>query len=283
MKTIVKKPLISNPKYRISSYLPFTRNAIQTLLSYRSNILFYFLGNVLRIFVFFFLWKAIYASSGEEVLRGFTFPDMIIYLILTNVIFELAGSVGGDMSDEISTGQISMSLIKPISFRLRIYFTSLGDTIYSFIMSGIPGLIATYIIAYVYGVWSQMSITNLLLFFLSLALSLLIRMSYNFVFSLLGFVTTNMFGLWQVNNAIVKLTSGAIIPLAFFPDLVRKIFEFLPFASFVSTPINVFLGKLSTVELLEAFGLQIFWIIVFNLFGNFVWKKVIKHLIIQGG
>lgn len=277
------KNLISNPKYRINSYLPFTRNAIQTLLSYRSNIFFYFLGNILKIFVFFFLWKAIYASSGEEILKGFSFPDMIIYLILTNAIYELSGNVGSEMSDEISTGQISMSLIKPISFRLRIYFTSLGDTIYSFIMSGIPGLIAVYIIAYVYGVWNQMKLLNLCLFFLSLAFSLIIRMSYNFVFSLLGFVTTNMFGLWQVNNAIIRLTSGAIIPLSFFPEIVRKIFNFLPFASFISTPLNIFLGKFSTKELLEAFGLQILWIILFNLLGNFVWQKVIKRLVIQGG
>ena len=47
--------------------------------------------------------------------------------------------------------------------------------------------------------------------------------------------------------------------------------------------VGVSLGKFSNIELLKAFGLQIFWILLFNLFGNFVWKKVIKHLIIQGG
>ena len=278
-----KKHLISNPKYRISSYLPFTRNAIQTLLSYRSNILFYFIGNILKIFVFFFLWKAIFASSGEEILRGFSFPDMVIYLILTNFIYELSGNVGSEMHEEISSGQISMSFIKPISFRFRIYFTSLGDTIYSFMMSGVPSLVATYIIAYIYGISSQLTIGNLFLFLLSLILSLIVRMSYTFIVSLLGFVTTNMFGVWQVNNAVVRLCSGAIIPLTFFPETIRKIFEFLPFSSFISTPLNIFLGKFSNIELLKAFGLQIFWILLFNLFGNFVWKKVIKHLIIQGG
>lgn len=278
-----KKHLISNPKYRISSYLPFTRNCIQTLLSYRSNILFYFIGNILRIFVFFYLWKAIFISSGEEILKGFTFPEMVIYLILTTFVHELSGNVGSEMSDEISTGQISMSLIKPISFRLRIYFTSLGDIIYCFLMTGVPAIVSVYIIAHVYGIFHQMTLVNLLLFFVSLGFSVIVRMSYYFLFSLLGFVTTNMFGLWQVNNAISRLASGSIIPLAFFPNFIRKFFEFLPFASFVSTPLNVFLGKFTGIELLKAFGLQIFWIIAFNLFGTFVWKKVIKRLVIQGG
>lgn len=283
MQSINKKHWISNPAYRINSYLPFTRNALQTLLSYRTNVLFYFLGNILRIFVFFFLWKAIFISSGSEILHGFTFPQMIMYLILTTSISELSGSVGNDMSDEIGSGQIAMSLIKPISFRFRIYFTSLGDTLYSFIMSGIPGLIAVYIIAYIYGIFQQMTIINLFLFIISLILSLMIRMTYNFMFSLLGFVTTNMFGLWQVSKAILQLTSGAVIPLVFFPEFVRKIFSILPFASLISTPLNIFLGKFNTTQMLQAFGLQIIWIIILSIFGNILWKKVIKHLIIQGG
>ena len=278
-----KKHLISNPAYRISSYVPFTRNSLQTLLSYRTNVLFYFLGNILRIFVFYFLWKAIFASSGEEVLRGFTLPQMLIYLILTTSVSELSGSVGSDMSDEIGTGQIAMSLIKPISFRLRIYFTSLGDTLYCFIMSGLPGVAAVYILSFVYGIHQELTLLNLLLFFVSLSFSLIIRMSYNFMFSLLGFVTTNMFGLWQVNKAIVQLTSGAVIPLVFFPEAVRKVFAVLPFASLISTPLNIFLGKFSAEEILQAFALQVLWIVIITIAGNIIWKKVVKHLVIQGG
>ncbi|MCI6322832.1 MAG: ABC-2 family transporter protein [Treponema porcinum] len=108
-------------------------------------------------------------------------------------------------------------------------------------------------------------------------------MSYNFMFSLLGFVTTNMFGLWQVNKAIVQLTSGAVIPLLFFPEAVRKVFAVLPFASLISTPLNIFLGKFSAEEILRAFALQVLWIVIITIAGNIIWKKVVKHLVIQGG
>lgn len=269
--------------YKLSMYWPFTKNAVQTLLSYRSNVLFFILGNVLRIFVFFFLWKAIFASSGETVLHGFTFPQMVIYLILTTAIGELSGSVGSDMSDEIRSGQIAMSLIKPISFRLRIYFTSLGDTLYSLIMSGLPAIIAVYIIAAVYGVLGELTAVNALLFFVSLLFSLVIRMSYNFMFSLLGFVTTNMWGLWQINKAIVQLCSGAVIPLVFFPEWAQNVLQYLPFATLISTPLSVFLGKCSGLELIKALGIQAAWILALTLFGNFVWHNVVKRLTVQGG
>lgn len=129
----------------------------------------------------------------------------------------------------------------------------------------------------------ELTLLNLFLFFVSLSFSLIIRMSYNFMFSLLGFVTTNMFGLWQVNKAIVQLTSGAVIPLVFFPEAVRKVFAVLPFASLISTPLNIFLGKFSAEEILRAFALQVLWIVIITIAGNIIWKKVVKHLVIQGG
>jgi len=270
-------------KFKFSLYWPFTRNAMQTLLSYRSNVLFFILGNVLRIFVFFFLWKAIFRSSGQTVLHGYTFQQMVIYLILTTALGETRGSVGGDMSDEIKSGQIAMSFIKPISFRLRIYFTSFGDTLYSLIMTGIPALIAVLIIAAVYGTIGEFTVLNTMLFVVAFIFSLIIYMSYNFVFSLLGFVTTNMWGLWQINKAIVQLCSGAIIPLVFFPEWAQRVLNVLPFATLISTPISIFLGKCTGFELLRVLCMQAFWILAFTLLGNFVWGKVVKHLTVQGG
>ena len=141
------------------------------------------------------------------------------------------------------------------------------------------GVAAVYILSFVYGIHQELTLLNLLLFFVSLSFSLIIRMSYNFMFSLLGFVTTNMFGLWQVNKAIVQLTSGAVIPLVFFPEAVRKVFSVLPFASLISTPLNIFLGKFSAEEILRAFALQILWIVIITIAGNFIWKKVVKHIV----
>ena len=122
----------------------------------------------------------------------------------------------------------------------------------------------------------ELTLLYLFLFFVSLSFSLIIRMSCNFMFSLLGFVTTNMFGLWQVNKAIVQLTSGAVIPLVFFPEAVRKVFAVLPFASLISTPLNIFLGKFSAEEILQAFALQVLWIVIITIAGNIVMEESCK-------
>ncbi|AEE17584.1 ABC transporter permease [Treponema brennaborense] len=283
MNPVLKPAATVHPLKKLGTYLPFTRNAIQTLLSYRTNVLFFIIGNVVRIFVFFFLWKAVFASSGRTELHGFTFAQMAVYVILTTVVGEISGSVGSDMSDEIRSGQIALSLIKPISFRLRIYFTSLGDTLYCLLMSGVPGMIAAYAITASYGVPGELSVRTLPLFFASLALSVVLRMSYNFIFSLLGFVTTNMWGLWQINKAVAQLCSGALIPLAFFPDRAQTVLSWLPFASWVATPISLFLGKVDGPGALGLFGVQLAWLGVFTVAGNLLWNKVTRRLTVQGG
>ena len=62
---------------RIKAYLPFTINTFQMLLSYKANVIIFMLGEWMMLTVSFFLWKAIFSSSPDKVLRGFTLNEMI--------------------------------------------------------------------------------------------------------------------------------------------------------------------------------------------------------------
>ena len=50
-------------------------------------------------------------------------------------------------------------------------------------------------------------------------------------------------GLNMVKECIVLLLSGASIPLAFFPEALRNIVQYLPFRCIYDTPLNVLLQK----------------------------------------
>ena len=106
---------------------------------------------------------------------------------------------------------------------------------------------------------------------------------YRYCFGLLSFKITNMWGLTQIMNAIVRLLSGALIPLTFFPDIIAEIFKYLPFGSMISTPTLIYLGKLNGMEMLQALLLQAVWILVFFGLSKWIWSKLIKHLTILGG
>ena len=51
------------------------------------SMLIIFVGNLLYLIVIYFLWKAIYASSGQEVVNGMTFYYTLIYLVLATSLY----------------------------------------------------------------------------------------------------------------------------------------------------------------------------------------------------
>ena len=59
----------------LKKYLTLTRMGVMESLQFRLSMLVIFAGNLLYLVVVYFLWKAIYASSGEEVVNGMTFHD----------------------------------------------------------------------------------------------------------------------------------------------------------------------------------------------------------------
>lgn len=270
--------------FSLSLYWPFTKCKFQEYLAYRFNVIIYLLSSAMRIICFFFLWKAIFVGSGSDVLNGYTFADMVVYLILSTCVGEVtAGGVGYMVHKEIRDGSIAMSLIKPISFRLRMYFTSLGDSLYTAVFMLIPCLIASVAISYYYGATALFSVMNCCFFVLTIILSLLLNMTMSFILGMVTFLTKNIWGISQIYRAIIMLLSGALIPLSFFPSWATKFLEYAPFASMVSTPVNIFLGKMNFQGILKAVGIQVFWIVGLYFITEIIWKAATKRLVVQGG
>ena len=73
----------------LKKYLTLTRMGVMESLQFRLSMLVIFAGNLLYLVVVYFLWKAIYASSGEEVVNGMTFHDTLIYLVLATALFNV--------------------------------------------------------------------------------------------------------------------------------------------------------------------------------------------------
>jgi ABC-2 type transport system permease protein len=238
----------------------------------------------MRVFCLIFLWKAIFIGSGKEILNGFTFPVMVSYLILSTCITEcIGGSVVNLVHSEVKKGTIAMQLIKPISYRLRLYFSSLGDSLYVFVFLMIPGFIGMIIINAIYGSLSVFSPLNILFFVISFGFSIMINLSLSFVLGMVTFITTNMWGILQIYQAVFRLLSGALIPLSFFPPVFEKILTYLPFSSLVSAPANILLGIMNIEETLKVLIVQFVWLILLFLLTNVVWKKVVHRLVVNGG
>lgn len=263
-------------------YRRFTRNSISRLLSYRANVLLFLFGNILQTVVLFYLWRAVYLSSGQAVLRGFGFPEMVVYLVATTAVLALTRAEGGEIiAEEIREGSIAMNLVRPLDYRTRIFFDALGTSAYNLAFVGLPALAAILVLK---GIWGAASPDLLLLPFLpALLLSFLLNFFYDFCFGLVAFVTTNMWGMKRLEMVVATLLSGGLVPLAFFPDWLRGFAGLLPWASMGYIPVMVLLGKLQGRALLEAFALQILWLAFFWWLSGLAWKRLVRRLAVNGG
>lgn len=266
----------------IKSYLPFTRNVFQRLISYKANTIIFMFGDLLMIAVTYYLWKAIYGSTTETIINGFNFNEMIIYIFIsfiTSIIISV--DISYDISREVKDGSIAINLVRPISYEKRMFFQGLGNVLYNFVVIFLISFsITSFLFCKFFG---YLSIFRIIVYFISVILGIFINFYFSYMFGLISFKITNMWGLSQIMQAIVNLLSGALIPIAFFPKWAQVITNFLPFSSAIYTPSMIYLGKINGINILLALLLQVFWVMALMLICKKMWKALIKSLTILGG
>ncbi len=268
--------------FDIKSYLTFTKNTFQKNLSYRANAIIFFLGELIMLFVTYYLWKAIYRNSETLIIKGFSLNEMIIYVLISFITTVVTSSdISHSISREVKDGSIAINLIRPINYKKRMFFESLGNLMYSFIVVFLIGFIIVTILQIAYG--GSFSIINIVLYFISIINGFMINFYYSYIFGLLSFKVTNMWGLAQIMNAISQLLSGALIPIVFFPNWIQGVFNFLPFSSMIYTPSMIYIGKLTNIEIIKAMSIQFLWVLILMIISRLMWKALIKELTILGG
>jgi ABC-2 type transport system permease protein len=271
-------------KKHFKLYWPFSRGVIQSIMSYRVNFFMFVLGNLMRTFVIYYLWKAVFLSSSQGLINGFSLDDMIIYIFMSSLTAgTIATGTDYDIADEVKEGSIAMNLIKPISYKLRMLFMSFGAFLYQFIFILLPVWIGLLAVRYFTVNEMPPSIGTIAIYLVSLILAFLVNYLMNFSFGLLAFYVTNMWGIGHLKEAALLFFSGQLIPIAFFPEVLQKIMQFFPFSSLNYIPVMIYLKKLTGAALLEALGIQLLWIGILYVVSSVLWKRAINKLVILGG
>ena len=260
-----------------------TRAGIMESLHYRLGTFVTLFANLIYLVLVYYLWKAIYASSGVDVVNGMTFTDTMIYLILATSLFNfLEMFVVWDMSRSIQSGKIILDLLKPMKFRTYTFWSYSGSHVVSFIMTFIPTFIVVMIItkgAIPIGM-------NLVYFIIATLFALIVNFNIEMIVATICLYTESTWGINIVKETIVLLLSGASIPLAFFPEKLRTVVDYMPFRAVYDIPLTILLEKngSDTLQgLLPMFGFQLLWIVILTAAGTLFWNYSVKKITVNGG
>jgi ABC-2 type transport system permease protein len=96
--------------------------SFQQEFAYRVNFILWRLRNVLQIFLVFFLWDTVFSNPGQQVF-GYDRKKILTYVFGLLVVraFVLSSKVS-EIGGEISRGDLSNYLIKPVNY-LKYWFT----------------------------------------------------------------------------------------------------------------------------------------------------------------
>ncbi|MEM5778620.1 MAG: ABC-2 family transporter protein [Candidatus Aenigmatarchaeota archaeon] len=245
---------------------------------YRTELIVSLIGSIMQLIVLWFLWNAIFNAYGSETLKGFTLPIMITYASISTILtFFNRTTIEYLIEENVKTGFISVILTKPISYPLLYLSREIGRIIFFFLSRGLPIILISFI-------FLNISMPANSLFFVSMVLGFFINFFLVFLTGLWAFWTSgSIWGIRFSRIIISEMLSGAIIPLYLFPDWLKTIAYFLPFQAIYSTPLLIYIGKLSGSDLFNAILIQFFWFAFLGLLTLFIWRKAEKKTVVQGG
>ena len=263
---------------KLAPYLAFAKKSFLNRSAYRFNHLMGILNTLLRIFIFWCIYRALYGNRQE--VDGITMAMVTTNFVLSIGMDALFGVNDYYMSNRIGNGSIATELLLPISFRGRMLFENLGNTLFQLVFHFVPALLVCVLTV---GVLPPASVARFLLFIVSAVLGYGVLWNLSFLLQTFSFWLINMWSLITIKNVFLNVLSGSMIPLWFMPEWMTPVLSALPFSSIYFTPVQIYLGQLTAQEILTKFLVQLAWIVVLYLCGNIFWEKGKKKLVVQGG
>lgn len=268
----------------MKTYWPFALNQIKSNFVYKGRFYLFMLRKFLGMFIYYYLWMAIYASSAASSLGGFTRSEMILYVFMSYTVSDMIMiGISSEIGSDVVDGSVAMNLIKPIDYRMYLTFKSLGIMIYRLVIPSLFIWVGLEIYKVTKLGMAVSSPVTIALFLASIFLSFLIYAFFDYCFGMLAFVTTYIFGMNIIKNAVLNLLTGKLIPITFFPAFVQEIFSVLPFTAMAYVPVMIYLGKYSGTEVLWQLGKQALWAVILYFLGSLLWKRIEKRIVILGG
>lgn len=263
---------------KTSKYLQSVKMGMQNAFQYRTNFLLSLVGIIVPAFIQFFLWKAIYGQSSDDVLYGYSYNQMLAYIVLSSLTSMLVRcGFEYDVYMDIKEGGLSKFIVQPVSyFKYRICCFWGEKTVTSVFM-------VVIIVAVVNIMKFHISPDRCLVYILSILFAILLNLFISFSVSTISFWVIEISYLFSVISMIVNLVSGGVFPLDIFGKVLCTIFKFLPFQYTIYFPVNVLNSKLNMSDCYLGLGIQLVWIVIMFIAARILWREGLKKFISVGG
>ncbi len=262
-----------------SAYLYVYKIQILKSLAYKFDVYGNIIMQTIIMIATAFFWKALFQNA--EQMGGVTVDTMLTYTVVSSMVSVLlTTNVEWRITESVKKGNIAVDMMRPVNI-FRVFFAeNLGSVTALIFQNLLPILLIGSLLI---KVPVPGSLQDGLLFVLSLAMAFFINWYLAVIFGMWAFKVIEMSALIQVKKHLLRLLSGSIIPIWFFPEWLRNVLTYLPFVYIYQMPISIYVGQYTKESLEKGLIIQAIWLVVLCLLKTILEKRVTKSVMIQGG
>ncbi|SEN30230.1 ABC transporter permease [Lihuaxuella thermophila] len=229
------------------------------------------------LFIFVQLWRVTYQGEGNEVIEGYTYEQMIWYLIFAEAIILSSPRLPVKIEEEVKKGDVGYQLTRPMSYLLYHYFSYLGEAYVRLIVNIILGSALGLVL---FG-WPRLGLGLFGFLIVSIG-SFTVNYLMTMMLSLTSFWVEETRGLVFVYQKMLFIIGGLMLPLEIFPGYLQAISEWLPFqtVAYFAAKAGVHFEWMMIAKMLL---IQLLWIAILSFLLRVVYQKGVRKLNVNGG
>ncbi len=263
----------------MKAYFALISAQFRMLLQYRaaalagfSTQLFWGLIRVMIFEAFFF---------GSKVRQPMDIATVVTYIWLSQAFFAmLPFRPNAEIAAMVRDGTIAFEMLRPLNIYNLWFCRSVAERTAPTVLRAVPMFIVAGLF---FNLQAPAGIPSFLFFLLALFLALMLACAISALVSISMLWTISGQGIPPISTALVFAFSGMIVPIPFYPDILRGPVKLLPFRGIIDTPMRIYIGHLTGGEMMLSLLHQAVWICLLVVVGRWLLSRGFKRLVVQGG
>ena len=263
----------------LKKYLYVIKTQIIKSMTYEFNVYGNIIMQTIIMITSAYFWRALY--KGRGMVGDVDADSMLTYVVISSLLSVLLiTNVERRIQNSIVKGTVATDMMKPVNI-FGVYFAEdIGNIIALIFQNMLPILI---IGALMIKVPRMADVRDLPLFILSVAESFLIHWLIAALFGMIAFTAVNIDALIQVKKHLLRLLSGSIIPIWFFPSGAARVLQSLPFVYIYQLPLSIYIGRGDRAQQLGQMRIQSLWLVILAGLFFYAQNRAARKVMVQGG
>jgi ABC-2 type transport system permease protein len=258
----------------LRSFRRFSTYRTATLAGIFTNSVF----GVIYSYAYLALWHQREHAGGYDATDAVTYVWIGQALLMTVALW--GGGTTDDLAERIRTGDVAIDLYRPVGLIGWYLAGDLGRAAYHALTRGVAPTILGLVL---FDIALPAGPVAAVCFVVSLLLAVVTSFAIRFLVACTAFWLLDQTGVRMLSGVVAIFLSGMTLPLVIFPEPLRSIALALPWASYLQTPADIWLGQRTGTAVVDGLAVQVLWIVVLLATCQAVLGAATRKVVVQGG